>query len=149
MITISRRLHQELVATCAPTMSKAAFIMYHHNYIIVILFEVPVFRLAGVGTIPERKSQHFFNALDFIVTNISKVNTDIKQPHKICSIEHTWLFCLFSGYFCVLFYLVLQGTLKSVCVCLEGGGHVFPSDQMGVYVKNLLWFGRIWKYCTV
>ena len=41
-------------------------------------FEVPVLRLAGVGAIPERKSQHFFNALDFIVTkNISKVNTDI------------------------------------------------------------------------
>ena len=31
-------------------------------------------------------------------TNISKVNTDIRQPHEICSIEHTWLFCLFSGY---------------------------------------------------
>ena len=37
--------------------------------IFVILFEVPVFRVADVGTVPERKSQHFFNALDFIVSN--------------------------------------------------------------------------------
>ena len=34
-------------------------------------------------------------------TNINKVNTDTKQPHEICSIEHTWLFCLFSGYLAI------------------------------------------------
>ena len=75
-------------------------------------------------------------------TNISKVNTDIRQPHAICSIEHTWLFCLFSGYFCIFLYFVLNGTLKSVCVCMEvgggGGGHVFPSEQEGGFLKNLL-----------
>ena len=52
-------------------------------------------------------------------TNINKVNMDMRQPHEIFSIEHTWLFCLFSGYFCILLYLVLNGTLKSVCVCME------------------------------
>ena len=35
-------------------------------------------------------------------TNINKVNMDMRQPCEICSIEHTWLFCLFSGYFCIL-----------------------------------------------
>ena len=61
------------------------------------------------------------------------MNAEIRQPHEICCIEHTWLFCLFSGYFCILLYLVLNGTFKSVCVCMEVGGgggvHAFPSDH--------------------
>ena len=59
-------------------------------------------------------------------TNISRVNMDVRQPHEIFSIENTWLFCLFFEYFCTLRYLVLNGTLKSVCACMEvGGGGMF------------------------
>ena len=59
---------------------------------------------------------------------------DVRQPHEIFSIENTWLFCLFSGYFYILLYLALNGTLKSVCVCMEVGGQVFLSDQEGGFL---------------
>ena len=84
--------------------------------------------------IPEWKSQHFFNALDFIVTK--------KHQQGEYRYKKALLNLLYRAYLTILFifwlflYIILFSIKWNIKVhlCAFGGGrgHIFPSDQVGV-----------------